>query len=87
MEIIYFFSIVSLITFVLYGTDKLRAKRGARRIPERVLIACSLLGGGIGGAMGMSVFRHKTKHTYFRIFNFLGVALQIAAVLFAFGII
>ena len=87
MEVIYALAIISLITFILYGNDKLRAKRGTRRIPERVLIAFSLLGGGIGGAIGMSVFRHKTKHWYFRFFNVLGVSLQVVAIFFAFGII
>lgn len=76
---------MSIIAFILYGLDKGYAKEGARRIPERVLLGFSILGGGIGGALGMMLFRHKTKHWYFVVLNLLGIAIQIAAILIAFG--
>ena len=56
----------SLIDFALMGLDKRRARRGDWRIPERVLWAFALLGGGVGGFLGMRCFRHKTRHWYFR---------------------
>ena len=77
-------AILSLITFALYGVDKLLAKTGARRIPERVLLGFSLLGGGVGGALAMMLFRHKTKHLYFVFLNAVGIALQIASIVLAF---
>ena len=76
---------MSIIAFILYGLDKGYAKKGTRRIPERVLLGFSILGGGIGGALGMMLFRHKTKHWYFVVLNLLGIAIQIAAILIAFG--
>ncbi len=87
MILIPVFSVISLVTFILYGIDKRRAVKGAWRIPERVLLSFSLLGGGIGGALGMRAFRHKTRHRYFVFVNILGVMLQIAAVvlLYMFG--
>ena len=87
MLLIPVFAIISLITLILYGVDKRRAKRGKWRIPERVLIGFSLLGGGIGGWLGMKLFRHKTRRWYFHVINILGTALQVAALLFAFGVI
>ena len=57
----------SLILFIAMGLDKLRAKRGAWRIPERTLFWLAALGGGIGGVIGMSVFHHKTKHNSFKV--------------------
>ena len=81
MVVICLLGVISLITFSLYAIDKHRAKKGARRIPERVLLGFSLLGGGIGGALGMSLFRHKTKHLYFVFLNTAGIAIQIAAVI------
>ncbi len=57
---------VNLAAFVLMGVDKRRAKRGAWRISERALFLPALLGGALGGTLGMRVFRHKTKHWYFR---------------------
>ena len=58
---------MNLAAFCAMGIDKRRARRRQWRIPEKTLFALVLLGGGIGGTMGMYVFRHKTKHWYFRI--------------------
>ncbi len=73
------FGAISLVTFVLYGIDKLKAKMGAWRIAERVLLCFSVFGGGLGGTLGMLVFRHKTRHWYFIALNVLGILIQIAA--------
>ena len=56
----------SLIDFALMGLDKRKARREDWRIPERVLRAFALVGGGVGGFLGMRCFRHKTGHWYFR---------------------
>ena len=39
----------------------------ASQISERTLIFCGALGGWLGGLIGMSVFRHKTAKTRFRL--------------------
>lgn len=72
--------LVNLLTFVLYGVDKLRAKQADRRIPERTLLLLPYLGGSVGALLGMWIFRHKTKHLKFRILVPLALLLQIAAV-------
>ena len=60
--------IINLLGFVLYGVDKAKSKRkGSRRIPERTLLWVARLGGGVGCWLGMMLFRHKTKHTRFRV--------------------
>ena len=56
---------MSLICMLAMGLDKLKARQGARRIPEYRLFLLALLGGGPGGWLGMYAFRHKTKHWYF----------------------
>jgi len=53
------------INFLLFGYDKFQAKRNGWRIPERVLLGLTILGGGIGGLAGMLVFRHKTRKNVF----------------------
>ncbi len=73
------FGAISLVTLILYGVDKFRAMSGAWRVPEWVLLICSVLGGGLGGALGMLIFNHKTRHWYFVVLNVIGVCLQIAA--------
>lgn len=57
---------VNVVTFILYGVDKSRAKKGRWRIPEKTLLILPLLGGSVGGILGMAVFHHKTRHWYFR---------------------
>lgn len=68
----------SVIAFALMGIDKSKARRGARRIPEKTLFLFTLLGGGIGGTLGMYLFHHKTRHWYFAVFFPLIAIAQIA---------
>ena len=57
--------LVNAAAFALMLVDKLKAKKGAWRIPERTLIGIALIGGSIGAISGMNLFRHKTKHPKF----------------------
>ena len=58
--------IINLVGFIAMGMDKSKAKKGAWRIPEATLFLFAFLGGGIGTTLGMNIFRHKTKHWYFK---------------------
>ena len=58
-------AVISLLTFIVYGADKRRARKGKWRVPEKTLFLLPLLGGSIGALLGMRVFHHKTKHWYF----------------------
>lgn len=58
---------VNVLTFFAYGGDKLRAKtEGARRTPEKTLLGLAVIGGSLRALLGMQVFRHKTRHWYFK---------------------
>lgn len=58
---------VNVLTFFAYGDDKRRAKiQGARRTPEKTLLGLAVIGGSLGALLGMQVFRHKTRHWYFK---------------------
>ena len=70
----------NLRAFALMGYDKRQAKKGKRRVPERRLFLAAACFGGLGGVLGMSAFRHKTKHWYFRVFFPLMLLLQAAAI-------
>ena len=70
----------NLITFLMMGFDKRRAVTGGWRVPEKRLFLCSFLFGGVGIALGMSVFRHKTQHLSFRILVPLSIFLNGAVV-------
>lgn len=53
--------------FAVMGADKRRAKRGRWRVPEKALFLPAVLGGCAGAILGMRMFRHKTRHWYFRV--------------------
>ena len=59
--------LINLLAFGFYGMDKSKARRGAWRIPEKVLLGLAFAGGGIGSLLGMLAFHHKTKKWKFRI--------------------
>lgn len=57
---------INLLTFLLYGIDKWKAKRSRWRIPESVLLGLAAIGGSVGAWLGMHVWHHKTQHKKFR---------------------
>ena len=74
--------VINLIAFVLYGIDKKRAIRNEHRIRESVLLWIARLGGAIGSWLGIKLFRHKTKHTKFRVIVPLWMTIWVIAVVF-----
>ena len=62
-----FYAIMTVVTFALDGADKSKAKKGKWRIPEKTLLLFAACFGGLGAFLGMKIFRHKTKHTSFKI--------------------
>ena len=79
--------ILNVISFCLMGADKKRAAKGSWRVPEKTLFISAALFGALGGCLGMHLFRHKTKHWYFRLFFPLMLFIQagIVGYLFAAG--
>ena len=59
--------IVNVAAFAVYGADKLRARQGRWRVPEKTLFLLAIIGGSVGALLGMRVFHHKTLHRSFRI--------------------
>lgn len=84
---LYVFGGISAITLLLYLIDKIKAKLGAWRIPEKNLLGFSFFGGGVGGALGMLLFHHKTRHWYFIVVNLLGVILQAGVLYYLYFIL
>jgi uncharacterized membrane protein YsdA (DUF1294 family) len=63
---------MNLIGLFIMGADKKRAQKHQYRISERSLWMVAILGGAVGTTAGMQLYRHKTKHTSFKIgFPFL----------------
>ena len=58
--------VINLVSFMMFGIDKYKARRGQWRISEATLLAVAAIGGSIGAWMGMKVWHHKTLHSKFR---------------------
>jgi len=82
-----YITVLSLVGFLIMGIDKVKAKSNQWRIPEKTLLLVAFIGGGIGTAMGMKVFRHKTKHPKFTILVPLSVILYIGVSVYLINII
>jgi len=78
----YYLIIINIITFILYGIDKFKAKRGMYRISEKNLFILSILGGGIGAFLGMKLFKHKTRKISFWIVNILFIIIWIIILIY-----
>ena len=74
--------LINVITFLVFGLDKWKARRKeknekVRRVPRRALLLLAALGGSVGALLAMKAFRHKTLHKAFRFGVPLILALQI----------
>ena len=61
-------AVLNLISFGLMAWDKRCARAGKWRVTEKTLFLAAACFGGLGGVLGMTLCRHKTKHWYFRLF-------------------
>lgn len=77
----YYLIAVNVLSFVLMALDKSKARRGAWRIPEKVLFLSAVIGGSVGAPLGMFAFRHKTKHLRFVLGLPVILLLQLTAAL------
>lgn len=80
--IIYALLALNLLTFIIYGIDKFKAKKAKWRILESTLLLLALIGGSIGAWLGIKVWRHKTQHKKFYIGIPLIIITQVALILF-----
>lgn len=65
--VITYLAALNVFALLLMGIDKVKARRGSWRIPEKALFLSAILGGSLGAMLGMVMFRHKTKHMTFVI--------------------
>ena len=74
--------VINVVTFLIYGIDKWKAKQDKWRISEAALLGLAAIGGSIGAWLGMKVWHHKTMHKKFKYGIPLILAAQIALILF-----
>ena len=64
--LLYYLIVITIVTFLVYGIDKWKAKQGSWRISEASLLILAVIGGSIGALFGMKVWHHKTMHKKFK---------------------
>ncbi|WP_448107790.1 DUF1294 domain-containing protein [Pseudomonas azerbaijanoccidentalis] len=70
------YGIVSVLAFLLYWSDKRKARADQWRTPENVLHALEFAGGWPGALLAQQVFRHKTRKVSFQVVFWLIVLLH-----------
>ncbi|MGR5578149.1 DUF1294 domain-containing protein [Bacteroides thetaiotaomicron] len=76
--------VINVITLMMYGIDKWKAKHSKWRIPEATLLIMAAVGGSIGAWMGIKLFHHKTLHKKFK-YGVPGIFLiQLGIILFIY---
>ena len=78
--VVLYLALVSLFTAIVTAADKIKAKKGAFRVPESTLILLALLGGSVAEYTVMRLIRHKTLHKKFMIGLPLIIIIQLIAV-------
>jgi uncharacterized membrane protein YsdA (DUF1294 family) len=64
--LLYYLIVINIVTFLVYGIDKWKAKQGSWRISEATLLILAAIGGSIGALLGMKIWHHKTMHKKFK---------------------
>lgn len=83
--LLYYLIAINVVTFFVYGVDKLKAKKSKWRIPEATLLMLAVMGGSIGAWLGMKVWHHKTLHKKFKYGLPLILMAQVALVIWYFS--
>ena len=76
-KILALYAVMSLVTIVVYGLDKWKAKRGAWRTPEKTLHILELCCGWPGAMLAHKWLRHKSYQPAFRRVFWCMVALNV----------
>ena len=79
-------AVLSVISMVVCVYDKVISKKNRveLRVPERVLLLLSALGGSLAMYITMQIIHHKTKHAKFMIGIPVIMVLQIALIILYF---
>ena len=64
--LLYYLIVINIVTFLVYGIVKWKAKQGSWRISEVSLLILAVIGGCIGALLGMKIWHHKTMHKKFK---------------------
>ena len=76
--------LINVQTMVMYGADKMAARKGMRRVPEATLLVFGVTGGWPGAILGQQLFRHKTQKQPFKTYFFISAIVSITVMAAAY---
>lgn len=76
--VLMWFLLVNVLTLLIYGLDKMAARKAWYRIPEATLLIFGTIGGWPGALTGQQLFRHKTQKQPFKTYFIASVMVNIA---------
>ncbi len=79
----------NVISFLIMGIDKYKAKHDKQRISEKNLLLCAFIMGAVGVGLGMMAFRHKTQKIKFKVLVPIALIVNVAVIygLFYYNIV
>ena len=83
----YYLLAINALSFILFGLDKYKAKKGKWRISEATLLMMAVIGGSIGAWAGMRLWHHKTMHKKFKYGIPIIIILQVCLVVYLHSIL
>lgn len=88
MTLLYSFLTLNILAFMITAYDKRLAIANKKRISEETLLTFAAVGGTIGSALAMYVFRHKTSKKYylFKFYRIVFIQILIIGILFYFDV-
>ena len=78
---------INALSFILFGLDKYKAKKGKWRISEATLLMMAVIGGSIGAWTGMRLWHHKTMHKKFKYGIPIIIIMQVSLVVYLHSIL
>lgn len=83
-----YLAFINILTCVIYGIDKQKARSRQWRVPEKTLLLLAVAGGSAGACIGMRIFHHKTQKWKFKLGVPLMMLVQmiLAALIFCRGL-
>lgn len=79
---LYYLAAINVITFLIYGIDKWKAKKQKWRISESTLLILAVIGGSVGAWIGMKTWHHKSLHKKFKYGIPFILTLQLALMIY-----
>ena len=85
--LLYSFFALNILAFLITAYDKRLAIAHKKRISEETLLTFAAIGGTIGSALAMYIFKHKTSKKYylFKFYRIVFIQIIIAVGIFYFG--